>query len=447
MFASTASMAAFSFAPVSLTLSQALNRLKNGGRNYINVDRNFRLAEISYDNAWDTMYMPTISLEGGVTSAKGIGGLSGTAEDSLGSSIYNRGYPTSNIGIKIAEYTLFNSWRDDLAFQQAKLTWDRAKESVVENQRALRFQLIKDYFKLWTFQEKLDAAKRSLTISSAILELVNSQVRIGKATENEVSSATVDKLAAATKVNEIQTEYANTQRLLALSLGDPIETTYVLTTPLKYVPVNVTEKQALESAEKLNPGIREARKGLRDAQISLEIAQKNRLPLPKVTLSGIQVGYTNNYYGNKEARSTTASNGTIEVVAALTLSVPLYGPGGLFNRRNFEITQINLDKTETDFIQAQSQLKSEVYSKIFTIKQTEQSIANQKQAAEQSEKVLNQLFSNLSKGQASRLELRDAINTTRNAQIEVFTAILSHLDAKIDLATFMGDGGIVGTLE
>lgn len=437
-------------APIeSLNLNQALTRARTGSRQLKINELVLESEELNFDDAWDRMYIPRISLNASVESVKQIGVMPGSSAETLGATGINYGYPYSRLSIDIGQYTLFNFWRDQLAYEKSRLGFDRAKERYAELDRNTRFNIIRTYFLLWTTQEKLDAAKRSYMVASAILDLVNSQVRLGKAGQNEISSASVDKLFAATQVNEIQSFVVQTQRQLALLLGDPVDTQYKLSSAIKYAQIQLSEKQIVDTIERTSPQVRDAKLLTRTSQIDLEIAEKTRLPIPTISLSGISIGMTNQLYGSKSYTTSTATYnpGAIDIAAAVTLSLPLYGEGGFMNKRGISRARIARDVAETTYIQTFSQLKADALSTLFQIKQLEESIKNQKETAETNEKVLNQFFSNASKAKVSRLELRDALNQARAAQLQVLDSILNHLNQKLTLADTVGDENIVGPLE
>ena len=112
----------------------------------------------------------------------------------VGSSLNEHGYPSSTAQLTLGEYTLYNFGRDKIVFDQAKLEWIRAQESFNEFKRNVKFQVIIAFWTLKGALDQLDSYNRSVDIAQAIVDLQQSRLALGKATQADVSSSTVDLL-------------------------------------------------------------------------------------------------------------------------------------------------------------------------------------------------------------------------------------------------------------
>jgi len=421
--------------PEVLSLDKAIKRAVASNRN-IQLQRiTLKLAEIAYKNAWDTMFMPGSSIALGSTSNYTVGQIPGSS----GTAGYEHGYPASSVALTFGTYTLFNFWKDWLTYEQANLDWVRAQELFNEFLRNTRFQVITAFFRLKAEQEKLEASRRSVSIADAIMALVKSKVRLGKATEADVSSSSVDFNNA--KNDSYTHEVAERSALWALNqlLGDPVDTPYVIQEPLKYSPLTMTLSQAMKIYSDLSPTVKNTRRDMKKAEIGVDLAQKNRLPLPKVTFSGVTLAYTPTYYSTTAGPyGAAAGNPNVDVVATMSLTLPLTGPGGFLNQRVVDQAELSRDQTE---LNAQNTTNTDVatlYQLMITIKRDEDTIKNNRQNFENSSSVLDGLFNKLSLGTVSRLELRDALTQARDSDLALLDSNITHLSDKFSLAQLIG---------
>ena len=400
----------------------------------------YRQAELSYDTAFATMFLPSVSL--GLSSSQagfGIVKLPGSTDPALGT---NRGYPTTSaVSLSLGEYRIFNFWKDWLTYESALLSWERQKQVYRENLRAVRFDVINRYFTYLTVQEKLEGAKRSIDIAEAIIESVKSNIRLKKAQSTDLASSIVDLLSAKNDFNRQATQSKASLWSLNEILGDAIDTEYRLEDTIKYTPLAISIEQGLKLSNEYSPSLRGARLALRGSELSLQRAELERLPLPSVSLSGITLQATNAYRSSSPTALTTSpavSSGYLEVNMSLSFSIPLYGPSGFLNGRTIEQARLSRDSAEISYRDAAFNIERDISNRITQIKQDEKTIENSRNAFTSSSEVLDGLLARMSKGEMSRLELRDAIRQARESQFALNDAILSHLNNKLELAKSIG---------
>ncbi|MGK5084095.1 TolC family protein [Bdellovibrionota bacterium FG-1] len=420
-----------------LTLEKAIKRAVANNRPMQAQRLSLRSSEIGYDNAWDQMFMPGIALRLNSTSTYTVGHLPGDLHTAQGNATDLHGYPASSAGLTLGSYTLFNFWRDWNAYEQARLDWTRTKEMFSESVRQLRFQVTTQFFTLKIEQEKVDAGKRSVDIAEAIVELVKSRVKKGSATESDVSSATVDLLNSQNDLGSRMTAAKMALWTLNQTLGDPIDTLYAVQGAIQFVPLKLTPDQALKIYMDQSPSMKNAKKDLKKADLSVEVAEKSQLPLPTISFSGITVGYTNGYYGSGH-EYTSGSGVNLDVSAGISLSIPILGPGGFLGSRNVESARISRTQTELNYQETGNRDAVNIYNAIYRIQRTEEAIANNKQTFERSTALLDSLVGKLSSETTSRLEIRDAINQARSSEIQLLDTNLGHLNDKLGLAALIG---------
>jgi len=396
------------------------------------------------------MYLPTVSLVATSTASVTVAHLPGPDARAAGNTLDNNGYPSgSAVSLVMGQYTLFNFWRDWAVYEKQRLQWLRSQEVFAEAVRQVRFSVTLAFFRMRMEQEKLDASKRSITISESIVELVKSRQRLGQATDSDVSSSYVDLLNAKNSFESRLTFAKQSLWQLNILLGDPIDSQYKLQDSIKYMPVKLTPEQAIKLYYDQAPATKQGKVSIRSAELDLGVAQKNRLPLPTVRFGGLTVGFQNNYYGAKPTYygSNQPNGSALDVSATVSLTLPLVGSGGLLNARNVEQTLLSLESAEVSIQNQRLFDESQIYQALAQLRENEQTIENQKQSLERSASLLDSLFSKLSnKFVSSRLELRDAIAQARDAEIALAEAQINHLGTKLSLSALIGTDLLPGEI-
>jgi outer membrane protein TolC len=418
-----------------LTLTKAIIRALANNLDLQGQQLGLRSSEIYYQDAWDRMYLPQVSLNVNSNAAKTLANIPGQPQTPE-----NHGYPSTSLGLNLGEYTLFNFGRDKLVFDQAKLDWDRSKEMLEESKRSVKFQVINAFWTLKSRLDKLDAYERSVDIAQAIVSLQESRIGVNRATWTDVSSSTVDLLTVKNLRDQSQTDARVALYNLNILLGDPAGTKYRIDEEIAFLPIKVTEEVLYETYLRESPNMKGARKDLLKSQLALELSEKQLMPLPTVKFSGITVGYGNNYYGGKSGAYTQypgANN--FDISAGINLTVPLTGPGGLFGSRTTELSQILVDQSELRLRDSGNKDRQIILQYVLNIRQFEALVLNNRQSYKSSMVVLQSVFDSfMTTKTVSRLDIRDAINQARDSEIFLADSILSHLSFKTQLAAFIG---------
>lgn len=419
-----------------LTLSGAITRSLTNNPDIINQKMALRTFELNYDDAWDRMFLPQISFNLGSNSAKTVGLLPGNLSDTS----RNEGYPTTTATVSLGQYTLFNFGKDKLVYEMSKLDWKRAQERFDEFKRSIKFQVINAFWTLKSKVDKLDAYERSVEIAQAMVNLQESRALLNKASWTDVSSSTVDLMNVKNLRDQAQTDESGALFALNVLLGDPVGTKYNIKEEIVFLPIKVTEDVLYQTYLNASPNIKNARKDYLEAQMQLELTEKNLLPLPTVQFSGLNVGYGNNFYGGKSGvYSGAPGQKNIDISAGISFSLPLMGPGGLFGTRNMERSQIALDQSELSIRSTTNQDQQTILQFVQNIRQFELTVENNKKSYQNSMIVLQSVFTSLNDSKVvSRLDIRDALNQARDSEINLSSSLISHLFFKTQLAAFIG---------
>ncbi len=423
----------------AITLSQAIERGLVQNRDVQDQKLLLRLSEIYYQNAWDTMFLPTVSLSLGTASYTTLTHIPGDTNERVKNTTDSRGYPYSYAILNLGSYSFYNFGRDRLTYDQALLTWQRAKEGLDESIRGIKFQIIVAYWTLKTSYDKVDSANRSIEIAQAMADLQESRFRLGKATKADFESSSIDVFAAKNLKDQLETNSKIALFALNTLLGDPIGTKYRIDEEISFLPISLNEDLVYETYQKNSPNMKTARSDLKKAELALTLEQRNRIPLPTFSFSGITVSYQNHYYGNTPDLYTGyTGNVNFNVSASVGLTIPLLGPGGFLSSRTVESAEIGLDRAELKLKDLASKDRSQIFQFIQNIRQGEITVKNNRESLVRSVNVMESVFQRYFNGAVSRLELRDAITQARSVEISLSESTLGHLRDKMQMAQLLG---------
>ncbi len=423
-----------------ISLKEAIALAQAQNLDVAQAARGFELAQINYDNAWRTFFLPAVTLTSTSASAYTLGAIPGTPAADNWHQNQNHGYPSSALKLSVAQYTLFNFWRDRIAFDGSKLTFERSQQLYQEAKRNNKIQIINAYFQSKFNQESLEAANRSYQIAQTVLQLVKSRVPLKLATQNEVDSATVDMNDALVQMEAANTQYQTGLYNLNVLLNLPVTSLLDLTTPLETKPISLNVNQALSQYRLTSPTIRSSKLALQLAQNSVELAEKNRLPLPTVSFTGLNISYGSTYSGGYTNEQSTSSvpGGQIELQAAINLTLPIFGPGGLFGKDTVRTAYIQAELADLQLQSANLNGESQVRSFFVQIKQVQDQLKTIQQSFESSAQLLDRVVSQLSSKPANRLELRDALSSARASELSFLQITFSYISVKNSLFQLIG---------
>jgi outer membrane protein TolC len=427
-------------APIPLSLDQAVQRMIENNLNVKTLALSYESAQIGYDIAWNAFYMPNFTFGLNSTSAYTMGTRPFTAARTNPDAFNSKGYPTSAATLALGSYTLFNFFRDRAAYDIAKLSYERSKSIYQEQLRSSKFSLTNLYFQTKIAQEKLEASERSMTISQAIAELVESRKSLGKATEDEQNSAAVDLLNAKVAYSLEKRNVAQISVSLNTTLNATPETEFRLTSEPPFVPVELDEKHLFDVFKTQSPSSKNAELNLTIAEMNASLAEKSRLPLPTLSFSGITLSYNNAYSGGSAPAYTSSNStfGALEVAATVALSIPIFGPNGFFNEKSVRNSYIQRDIQEISQRNTMMNGELTIRQSIATIKQIESQIKTLRESLVKSAKILDNIFKKASSSSTDRLQLRDALLQARQTELSYLDSLLSHISEKNNLSNFVG---------
>lgn len=420
----------------ALTLKDAIDRVL--GEAYearaLKLDRED--AAINYQNAWDTFFLPSIGFTLSSSSARTLGAIGGTTAKESPS--INRGYPSTTLTLGLANYTLFNFWRDRITYDLARLNFDRAQQRFSEVERSLRNRVTNAYFQTKANQDRLEIALRSLNVAKSILGLVRSRAKLGLTTDEEVASSSADVTNAQIAVDQAQASLEGSYTSITSFLNYPASSRFNLTTALTYRPVEMSADWAVQMFKQQAPGVRDQKLGIQSAEASLEIAQKARLPLPTLSVTGLSVSYTSGPGPGTTAYGGNTPPGQIDLLTTVSVSIPIVGSGGFLNSRAIRQSVIQRERAHMAMNRLLQDGEISLRNSYVNIKNVENQLKNLDSNLQNVSTVLDSLIGNIKNKKIGRLELRDAIEQARSTELSRIDAILNHTTQKLTLLETIG---------
>ncbi|NDD92217.1 TolC family protein [bacterium] len=383
--------------------------------------------------------MPSVGVSLSSTASKTVGLIPGSLAETTGRSKASFGYPTQTASLNLGSYTLFNFGKDRIAYEQARLDWERSQQIYVEQQRAVKFQVVIAYWTLKAAQNKLDASSRSVEVAEAILELQKSRALIGLATQSDVASAKVSYFSEKAIRDGFTTSAKTALWALNPLLGDAIGTEYDLEDELAFLGIKLTEDRVFSTYLETSPSLRTAKRDFRKAETALQLEQLDRLPLPKFTFSGVNVNYNQGVYGGRsDLYSQSSGDVNLDISASVALTLPLYGSGGFLKYRTIEAARIARDQSELRLRETALKERGTAFQLIQSIRQLEKTVQSNLSNQKNSSDVLKSVLASMGTDRVSRVDIKDAITQVRTSETELSDSLLSHLTSKIELAQLIG---------
>jgi outer membrane protein TolC len=424
---------------ISLSLEDALKRMMENSPTIKSENLSLENSQITYDIAWYTFWLPSFDLNVASAHNYTIGKLPFTAARN-DSNFFHRGPPSNTVTVSLGSFVVFDFFKQRALYDKAKLDLENARQNYIENIRTARFDLIGIYFDTKIAQEKAEAAEGSYKIAQAAVENVITKKKLGKATDDQVSSSTVDLNSA--KIDLVGKRNELAQKLISLNtyLNTASDTEYRLTTELPFRTVRLDDRELFDIYKKTSPVYLQAENNLAKNELDTSLAEKSRLPLPTLTIQPLSIAYTNGFAGGNKPELGSASDqsGSIDFKTSVTLQVPLFGPNGFFNHRTVRQSYIVRDQAEIQFHMNQLKKEIEIKQKVLGIRTIEENLVTQKETVNESQELLSSYFKKAATTGVDRLDLRDAIKQARQSQFDYYTSLLDHLRAKFELAKLVG---------
>ncbi len=400
----------------------------------------FELNEISYQDSKDDFYFPNINLTMKTNPDHHVDNFYRDTDLNAESPQT----PHGSIGLEIEDYTLFNWGKDYLEFLNAQETYERTKESLVEQRRELRFQIIAEYFNLARQREIVQVYKKRLNHTSFIYRLAKEKLTLGKVKSQEFLQAKSLFLASHKNYHESLFQYYKIQESLAKILGYELETMFKPSNQLKYKPLSLDIQDTSRFVAKNSPLIKEAQAEMKNSSRSYQKARKENLPLPKfsVKLGTYQRSFSSSGY--EDTYRTFNQSKNIEVAASLNMSWRIYGSGGFFNSRKTETSFYNKRISEIKLREARRE--SEVANRMThsRIHYLERKFRATSEELKNAQRAFDKTIDNYIASKTTFPDVNYVLDELIQSKIDLENTKYEHLLEKLTLATLMGVDDFAG---
>lgn len=404
-------------------------------RNSLEMARQYEKEKIELDwkDDYDDFWLPQLSLKF-KTEETLIDNLYTDVQNNNGTSKTPNGY----IGLEFENYTIFNWGKDYLDYQNNKTSYKRAKKSLGEKRRLLRFNLIAQYFNLSRAKRLLQIKRSQLRHSSFMYRLAKEKITLKKIKGQHYLQAKAEYLRSHSEYQQAFYEVTEQENSLANQLGDDLTTSYTPTEQLKYVPLTTDRSESYKYALKQSPAFLEAKKNLENSNRSFQKALKDNMPLPKfdIKLGAFKHQFTG--AGAYDDIGQDDGSRNVELVASINMTWKIFGSGGLLNQRVQERSYLNKRISEIEFTEAKrntSTLVNTYHRKIrFLEKQVEANSAFVKNARKTFDRTLDNYIS----GKTTFPDMKMVLDSLILSEVNYETSKYQHMVIKLQLAHLMG---------
>ncbi len=354
--------------------------------------------------------------------------------------------PAGYLGIGFDSYTLFNWGKDYLSYLNNKTVYKRGNQTIIEDRRQFRHNMIIAFFNLWQVHEIEKIQKDNLRQTSFLYKLNHQKVALKKIRIEEYYQARSEYLRSQQNYQQAKLDVEMADEEISYLLNSTVGTRYTLKETLFYQELNDKFIDLLQYALEKNSTILNAASELEISSRAYKIALKENMPLPKFTatlggyshLSGS--GMNSSTYNANEL----AGNNNVDLVAAINASWTIWGVNGFLNRRLQERAQINKNISEKKLEYAKlkaSSLTRQLYRKIINYEDQIKILAA---ATATNEKLVDEILDSYMNEKARFLDFKCALESATTDKINFIQKKFLHLKNKILLAEEVGLDDIPG---
>lgn len=393
-------------------------------------------AKVVYEISFHRNFLPTLAFQFNSSKDKTTYHIPGANTNLDTQSASN--YPDTELYLSLESYNLFSSWQNAVQYKIDKMTYERARSTYNEQIRNAKLQIADAYFDLANKQLMVRFGKRVVKESTAITELYETKVKLGKASEDDLRSATLDLEDAQRNLGTYESQRQGSIATLANLIGDKENSEIFASTQLEYAPLNLTYS-SLKGLIDGAPQITDAKNNIMQSELQVENLNRQKVPLPTLSIRGVVWG-TNQTYGTQSSDISTggAPDGNLDVTVALTWRIPLWDETGTFGSRALEQARIEKMINQHNGQKSFEEIRKEVIQNLNELNQIEANIKSLEKSRAQAEQLMISKLSQITKGQLNFLEIRSAMSSWTQIETELQTKFKDHFSIKVKLLQLLG---------
>ncbi|MCP4913545.1 MAG: TolC family protein [Oligoflexia bacterium] len=417
----------------SLSLNASIEQALR--KNFDEKSRKFQseILDLQWEDTKDDFWMPKIQLTLNSGEHR-VGRLRRGSKTANGADRL----PGGSLALSLGEYTLFNWGKDYLAYLNNKETYRRSADTLKEDRRDLKHDIVIKYFQLYYFNRVVSIRKTQLRHASFVYRLNREKVTQKKVSRQEYYQSRSLYLKAQNEYHQSKNDLKMANEQMAHLLEDPSGTQYILTDELNYKKVKITKYEALDLAKNNNPGILDAQANVEKAKREYEITVKNNLPLPKFS---VNLGAYTRTFGeatNSTTYTTRSGNSDVDIVASVNATWAITGSGGLFNQRTTDQSHINKQLYFNKLAQSRHQNESNVELHLKNLKHFENQITIFEARNTTLQKTFDVVLENYLNKKTRYLDFENTLEDMISADVNYELFRYYHVQEKVNLAREIG---------
>lgn len=391
------------------------------------------ILDLNWEDTWEDFWIPKVNITL-ISPEHRLGTLKSGSNNALPRS----SRPDGALSLNFGDYTLFNWGKDYLPYLNTKADIKRSKEQIKEESRELKHDLIISYFKLYFFKEKERIKRDQLRHASFIYRLNREKISLKKVSKQDYYLARSEYLRAQNEFHEAKNEVQLQNEVISNLINDEVGTKYILQDSLKYELLTTPLNEILRLAKLNNPQTLDALKNVENAKRSYELALKNNLPLPKISMKLGAYDYRFSPSTNRTTYSTGPGNSNIDIVASINATWTLTGTGGVLNGRTTRSSMLSKHMAFAQKAQAIRDAESLLKSQYFTVKHLQNQINILDARIPTLQKSFDTILENYMNKRSRYIDFKNTLIELTEAQILLEQSKFLHLFNKIELARTAG---------
>ncbi len=345
---------------------------------------------------------------------------------------------SGSFGLEINDYTIFNWGKDYLGYLNKKETYKRTKQNFKEKTRELKHQLIIEYFNLLTIKNIENAYRDQLRQASFIYRLNQEKLTLKKIRKQDYLQARADYLKAQDEYHQARINSQVADETFAYLIKDVPGTKYQFIEEIKFKQIQTTVSESIRLALESSPNILNAKTTLENAKRDYEIVQRERLPLPKISLTLGSYAQEFSSSTNDFRYRTDPGNSNIDFVAMVNASWSIWGSGGFFKERTSQKSLLNREIARKSLNKENHFKKAEIYQIYRRIMHYQNLIRILEAKNNNLRKTFDAVLENYMNKKTAYINYTDILEKYTNSEVEYLQAKYEHLRQKVLLAKAVG---------
>lgn len=403
--------------PQSVVMALKNNRpLQTARRAISNAASNYRAAKAGY-------YPQVV---GSFTSAQNLNTVVvGTTLESI---------QTFDAGLNItATMPLDLSGAIGRSVQQALIGFITSKASYVTASQSLVAQVYQQYYEVLRAQQAIKIDQAQVDQTAEQLRIAQERLKTGRVPEVDVLTAKVqfDNARQNLKADEGQLEIAKSQLRNTLVVDQDVD--LIPTDHLTFQPENFMFEKAFREALQTRVEMKSARLSLESARIALRSAYDAYKPTLSVT-----AGYGYNVAGRNppEAWRDRPSGATGAIGGSINIPIFIFDGGVI--RENKYRAMVGIDQAEANWKELEESISLQIKNNLTVLDNSRERVEIVRSSINLAQETLRIAEMRYSLGVASYLEVTDARNNLRTAELNYLNALIQYNNAKVAVLQAIG---------